>query len=105
MARSVARKRPYVAPARLLYDISSVHFLRWWGGGMPISRLLRGSNLPAAEIEILNKAFDRALKQLGLVDRNDPVTEIVAAKILAVANRGLRDPVEIYETALKELRA
>ncbi|MBV8918289.1 hypothetical protein [Bradyrhizobium sp.] len=70
---------------------------------MPIDRLLKGSNFSAAEIEILNRAFDRALKTLGLVDRNDPITEIVAAKIIAAGERGLRDPKEISDVALKEL--
>jgi hypothetical protein len=71
---------------------------------MPIDRLLKGSYLPAAEIETLNRAFDLALKKLGLVDRNDPITEMVAAKIVEVAKRGLRDPTEISDTALKELQ-
>lgn len=71
---------------------------------MPITRLLKGSNLPAAEIKNLNRAFDLALRKLGLVDRNDPITEIVAAKIVAVAKRGVRDPTEISNIALAELR-
>jgi hypothetical protein len=72
---------------------------------MPIQRLLRDSTLPADQIEILTRAFDLAMKSLGLVDRNDPLTEMVAAKIIAIGKRGLRDPVAISETALKELRA
>jgi hypothetical protein len=59
---------------------------------MPINRLLKGSNLTAAEIETLNRAFDLALKKLGLVDRNDLIAEMVAEKIVAVAKRGLREP-------------
>jgi hypothetical protein len=72
---------------------------------MPINRLLKDSNLSAAEIAILYRAFDLALKKLGLVDRNDPITEIVAAKIVSIAQgRGLRDPVEISNLAIKELQ-
>ena len=71
---------------------------------MPINRLLKGSNLTAAGIENLNRAFDLALKKLGLVDRNDPITEIVAAKIVEVARRGPRDPTEISNVALAELQ-
>jgi hypothetical protein len=100
----LARTSQYVATersARMFPGTPSLHS----GAGMPINRLLKGSNLSAAEIETLNRAFDLALKKLGLVDRNDPITEMVAAKIMAVAQRGLRDPVEISETALKELRS
>jgi hypothetical protein len=47
---------------------------------MPIERLLKGSKLGAEDVEILNRALDAALRTLNLVDRGDPVTEIVARK-------------------------
>jgi CRP-like cAMP-binding protein len=37
---------------------------------------------------------------LGLVNRNDPATTIVAKRIIAVASRGERDPVRLREAAL-----
>jgi hypothetical protein len=52
----------------------------------------------------VNRAFDLAMKSLGLVDRNDPFTEMVA-KVIAAAKRGLRDPVAISEAAASELRS
>jgi hypothetical protein len=72
---------------------------------MPIQRLLKDTTLPPDQIEVLTRAFDLAMKSLGLVDRNDPLTDMVAAKIIAIGKRGLRDPVAISEAALKELRA
>jgi hypothetical protein len=72
---------------------------------MPINRLLKGSDLRVEEIDVLNRAFDQALKSLGLVDRNDPVTEIVVRKIIAVGKRGLSDPAQIANVAVAELQA
>jgi hypothetical protein len=63
------------------------------------------SKLPPEEQETLYLAFLRALRLLHLVDRNDPICEIVARKIIKVGRTGLRDPVAISETAVKELNA
>jgi hypothetical protein len=56
-------------------------------------------------IAILNRAFEDVLSSLGLVDCNDPLTEIVARTIIDLAERGLRDPDKISEIALKQLRS
>jgi len=48
------------------------------------------------EIELLNKAFNHALNLLGVVDRNDPLCDMVARKVIepreivAVVRIGLR---------------
>jgi hypothetical protein len=34
---------------------------------------------------------------LGLTDRTDPVTELVAKKIIELANRGERDPLRLRD--------
>jgi hypothetical protein len=71
---------------------------------MPINRFLRDDDFQADEIEILNLAFEDFLHALGLYDRNDLVTRVVATRIIAIGRTGLRDPTEICSTALKELR-
>jgi hypothetical protein len=70
---------------------------------MPITRLLQNSNLGPAEQEILNLAFIRALRLLHLVDRNDPVCEIVARKVIEIGATGAGDPVVISEIAVRKL--
>jgi hypothetical protein len=70
---------------------------------MPIARLLQNSNLGPAEQEILNLAFIRALRLLHLVDRNDPVCEIVARRIIEIGATGAGDPVVISEIAVRKL--
>jgi hypothetical protein len=68
---------------------------------MPIRRLLAGSKLGTDEIEILTRAFDKALRLLQLVDRNDPLTEMVARKIIEAGAGAIRDPAEIAKRAIR----
>jgi len=70
---------------------------------MSINRLLESSNLEPAEREVLNLAFIRALRLLHLVDRNDPICEIVARKIIEIGATGAGDPVVISEIAVTQL--
>jgi hypothetical protein len=68
-----------------------------------IRRFLKGTSLEPEEIEQLNLAYKAALRSLSLVDRNDPVVEIVAKKIIEIGKTGLHDPAQISRRALKEL--
>jgi hypothetical protein len=70
---------------------------------MLINRLLEGSNLEPEAVERLNRAFSLTLKSLYLVDRNDPICEIVARKVIEIERAGTRDPQEIAKLAAKLL--
>jgi hypothetical protein len=50
----------------------------------------------------LRIAFQKTLHVLHLVDRDDPVAEIVAKQIIQIASTGVRDPAQICEIALKQ---
>jgi hypothetical protein len=70
---------------------------------MPINCLLVGRKLEAEEVERLNRAFSFTLKSLHLVDRNDPICEIVARKVIEIDGAGTHDPQEIARLAAKQL--
>jgi hypothetical protein len=70
---------------------------------MPIRCFLSGTSLQPQEIELLNLAYQAALRSLSLVDRNDPIVEIVAKKVIEIGQTGLHDPGQISQRALKEL--
>jgi hypothetical protein len=70
---------------------------------MPIQRLLEHTVFGPFDIEAMSRAYDAALTALGLVDRSDPVTEIVAKKIIAIAQTGERDPVRLSKLAIEQL--
>ena len=59
---------------------------------MPIRRLLKNHAFGPDEITILTSAFDDALRRLRLADRADPAAEVVARKIIELAQQGERDP-------------
>lgn len=70
---------------------------------MPIDRLLERRRIKPEDSERLKQAFNLALSGLRLVDRNDPVCEIVARKIIEIGLDGLRSPQEIAAQAVKQL--
>jgi hypothetical protein len=73
---------------------------------MPINRLLGDSKLAPEQREMFNLAFIRTLRALHLVDRNDPICEIVARKIIeiGIANPAANDPLAISEIAVRQLK-
>jgi hypothetical protein len=68
-----------------------------------ITRLLADDNFTAEQQQVLELAFNSALRKLNLVDRNDPICEIVARKIIQIAKSGVPGAVAITETAYNEL--
>ena len=70
---------------------------------MPIRRYIT-VEMESAEIKRLNSAYAKALRMLDLVDRSDPVTEIVANKVIEVGTSGVTDPQEIAEMVVSHFR-
>jgi hypothetical protein len=50
------------------------------------------------------RAYEGALVALRLTDRQDPITEFVARKIVEIAETGERDHTRLRNRALEELR-
>jgi len=67
---------------------------------MAIYRLLQKSAFGPEEIERMTTAYEDALRVLGLTDRADPMTEILAQKIIEIAQTGERDPARIRTKAV-----
>src|SRR4051794_35816322 len=72
---------------------------------MAIYRLLQNSPLGPEEIAVLTDAYERTLRALGLVDRSDPVTELIAKKVIELAQRGVREAPQLAALVVKELGA
>jgi hypothetical protein len=73
------------------------------GEQMAIYRLVREAAFDQADIDRMAAAYEAALTALRLVDRDDPITELIAKKIIEIARAGERDPPSICVRALKEL--
>ena len=72
---------------------------------MPIHRFLQNGVYDPASVRILTTAFENACKVLGLRDRTDPLTELLAKKIIEAAQTGERDPARVEQLALDALRS
>jgi len=70
---------------------------------MAIYRILQNMPLSPEDISRLVTAYEATLKALGLTDRTDPLTELVARKIIEIGQTGIRDPLEISRQAVGDL--
>jgi hypothetical protein len=70
---------------------------------MAIDRLCREGKIGPEEVERLNRAFTFILRSLNLVDRDDPICDIVAMKIVEIDRAGTHDPEEIAKLAVRQL--
>jgi hypothetical protein len=75
---------------------------RSWGPRtVPLRPFLEGNAFGPDDLRAMTTAFESALDKLGLKDRTDAATELVAKRIIALAKRGERDPAKLCEDALR----
>jgi hypothetical protein len=55
------------------------------GSAMAIYKLLQNSAFGPEQIKIMTEAYEVTLKALHLTNRSDPVTQIIATKIIDIA--------------------
>ena len=72
---------------------------------MPITPFLHGQAFDSELIAAMGKALDATCEALGLSDRGDRTNELIAQKIIELAQRGLRNPVALSSAAVKELKS
>jgi hypothetical protein len=70
---------------------------------MTILRLLQKSAFGPEQIAYIAAAYEDVLRELGLPSRTDPITEVIAKKIIEIAQTGERDPLRIRRRAIAEL--
>jgi hypothetical protein len=70
---------------------------------MPLTPFLKGASFDPQAIEAMSAAFEAVCQSLQLLDRSDPLTEVVARKIIEVGGTGERDPERIRELVLLAL--
>jgi hypothetical protein len=69
---------------------------------MPITRLLQKTSFGPEEVNVLVRAFEDASRVLQ-IDRNGPVSEALAKKIIELAQQGERDPLLLAKLALQSV--
>ncbi len=68
-----------------------------------IYRLIANGSFGPEEVAAMTAAYEDALLELCLNDRDDPITELVARAIVNITSTGERDPLAIRERALNTL--
>ena len=67
---------------------------------MPIRRYLDGHRFDAESIRVLGLAFEITRAALKIEVRNEPAKEVIARKLLELAEQGERDPNALAEGVL-----
>lgn len=73
------------------------------GVSVAIYQLLQKSSFDPDDVKRMADAYGRALIELGLANRNDPLTETVAKLIVEIAQTGEKDSTVICARALQQL--
>lgn len=83
--------------------------MAWPGehGGLKMTarRLLKETAFDPETVAILTAAYDECIRRLRLVDREDPLTQVLANKIIETAWRGEHDPTRVCQQVLDALGA
>jgi hypothetical protein len=66
---------------------------------------LRAQAFDPETVEAMGTAIVTACESLGLKDRNDAMTKLVAEKIIELAQRGIKQPTALHLAAMKDFRS
>jgi hypothetical protein len=77
--------------------------LRWRQGcAMPIRPYLQGQAFDPESIGVMSAAFENACRQLGILDRHDALSKIIARTVIDMAQRGFRDEESLTDAVMQE---
>lgn len=71
---------------------------------MPIYRLFKDKAFQPEQCQAMGVAFEGVLTELGLTNRNDPLCELVATKLIELAQQGVHDAKQLHDLALLTIR-
>ncbi len=71
---------------------------------MPIRPYLQGQAFDPDAIRVMGIAFENACKKLGILNKHDAVTKIVARTVIDMAQRGFRDSDSLTPAVMHEFR-
>jgi hypothetical protein len=71
---------------------------------MPLTPYLKEAAFEPTAIKAMNAAFEAVCKSLQLVNRDDPISQIVARKIIDIATTGELDPQRMHDLVLIGLK-
>jgi hypothetical protein len=69
-----------------------------------IYKMLQGMAFDDQDLKAMTTAYETILSELGLTERTDPLTEIVARKIITYCQIDGCDPEALRDRVLKDIR-
>ena len=72
------------------------------GTAMTIYQLLEKTTFGPEEVLELSVAYEHTLRKLGLVERDDAVTELVASKMISLAQQGVLDRKQLIQLTMEK---
>ncbi|MHC2334240.1 hypothetical protein [Bradyrhizobium sp. USDA 4454] len=70
---------------------------------MPITRQFSNINLSFEQRHVIELAFNSTLRRLNLVDRSDPLCDLVDKTMIKVYERGVTNAVALAEITIREI--
>ena len=70
---------------------------------MSIEQLLETKSFPPETVTRIKLAYVETLRSLQLVDRDEPLTDAIARKIVELAQTDVGDPDELSRRTIREL--
>ncbi len=67
---------------------------------MPLTPYLKGTVFEPRAIEAMTAAFEAVCKSLQLLNRDDPIAQIAARKVIDIARTGEHDPQRMHDLVL-----
>jgi hypothetical protein len=71
---------------------------------MPIRTYLQGEAFDPDTVRAMGIAFENACKELGILNKHDAVTRVVARTVIDMAQRGFRDEESLTAAVMEEFR-
>ena len=104
-AFSESLRKPHASPQPLVHRYSlDLGALLQRGANMPIRPFLSGRAFDPETIDVMSEALKGACETLSLKLVDGPETRLVAQKIIALAQRGVRDVATLQAMALREFK-
>jgi hypothetical protein len=72
---------------------------------MPITPYLRGQAFDPEMIKVMGDAFTEVRGTLGLKDREDKLVELVARRIIELAQQGVKTKTALYLMTVQEFKS
>lgn len=72
---------------------------------MPITPFLQNQAFDPEAVELMASVYEQACKTLGLADRNDPLNEIIAERVIELAQQGVRTRTALYMLAVQDFKS